>query len=201
MTPVLWSTHFLIFVNCPPDVVEICNPDTLCGPVGMNAYQWNFNGPHTRRNHAMSGDNPVEVIHWQPPTHFVHCNFRYPNSGCSAVLRLNRYRSFSWSSWPYTWWLLLFNFSRKQLDSLFICRHGQTGAIFLLPRAVLLLAGCKPHLQLLHYIRQQHPSGSPLPTGASNNIAEVCFEEAIESPLVIYFNWIGPDDENYVWIQ
>ena len=146
----LWIAHRMLWDMQPRYTLWSSGHECL-----SMEFQWD---PHTRRNHAMSGDNPKWKLFIDSHQHiWLHCNFRYPNSGCSAVLRLNRYRSFSWSSWPYTWWLLLFNFSRKQSGLPYLSAGmDNTGQYFYYLGQYCYWLDANRIYSFFIYIRQQH---------------------------------------------
>ncbi|MBK8699010.1 MAG: PKD domain-containing protein [Saprospiraceae bacterium] len=184
------------FCELPTGCYETCNPDTLCGPPAMMSYQWNFNG------------NPI-------PGETMQC-LEVNMSGSYSLTATNTFGCTSTSDTL----ILQMVFCCDSTDTEIVAvpsdptledccyrisyENTQDSLIFL----TVQTSGGNIHLSTgslstqLSVVGNTASSivlaaavaGDPLPTGTMTNFMELCAYEVEEDPMVIYFNWEGPDD-------
>lgn len=185
------------FCELPIGCYEICSPDTLCGPVGMNSYQWNFNGA------PIPGETMQCLEIDQSGSYSLTATNMFGCTATSDTLILvvvpccdsTDTEVFLEAADPTTEDCCFSLSVENNLDSLIYLQAWTTQGDMSLTSGSIAAGWMMTASTSSSFILGNAVVGNSLPTGTSNDIAELCFEQAEESPLVIYFNWIGPDDE------
>ncbi len=185
------------FCELPTGCYEICSPDTLCGPPAMLSYQWNYNGS------PILGETMQCLEVDQSGSYSLTATNTFGCTATSDTLILvivpccdsTDTEVFLEAVDPTTNDCCFDISVDNTQDSLFYLQVWTAqGSIAMTPGSNdpgwMMTASSSSS-----FILANSATGNPLPTGTSTSIAEFCIDEATESPLVIYFNWIGPDDD------
>jgi PKD repeat protein len=185
------------FCEMPAGCYEVCIPDTICGPIGMAGYMWTYNGVM-----MTPGNTPcIEV------TKAGSYSLKATNSfGCSAssdtlILQTKiccDTADTKITALPVTPGVdnCCYNLSYvNTLDSLMtLCIYSNNANITFTSGSVhssLNIIGTSPNTITL----ASSVSGQPLPKVALNNFIKLCASNITSSPVVVYFNWGGPDGD------
>lgn len=170
----------------PVGCYEICNPDTICGPDSLNAYQWNLNGV------PIIGATNQCLIVTQSGTYTLTGTTAFGCSLTSDSLKLMvvdcSCEQLSVSAEPSLedscCWTLSYN---NQFGDLYgvVIHSGDTGFNF---------SGLSDSLQIfsigastISLVNSQ--AGAPLPAGILSNFLTACLTNVVNSPQQIIIDW------------
>ncbi|KAA3625509.1 MAG: PKD domain-containing protein, partial [Bacteroidetes bacterium] len=177
----------------PVGCYEVCNPDTICGPPGLAAYQWNMNGL------PIAGETGECLIVTQSGSYSLTGVTEFGCTDTSDVLILEivdceceALEIASTDLDSCCWSLSLSNNFAEDLYGLMI-HTGDADLNF-------NLGGLDPSLSVYTIgdnwlgLVNSTPS-DPFPTGNLSDFVEVCLSDVINSPVEITFDWYDFDLE------
>ena len=175
----------------PSGCYEVCNPDTLCGPEGLTAYQWNMNGL------PIAGANDQCLVVTASGSYSLTGTNEY---GCSLtsdilILEVINCDSSECDQLEIT--------SKIQQDSCcwslsYNNNYGLIYGIMISTNDADLdfnLASLNPLLGIQtigsNYLGlQSNPALQPIPSGSIFDFISFCFENVINDPQVLIIQWL-----------
>lgn len=172
----------------PVGCYEICNPDTICGPAGLAAYQWNLNGV------PMPGETAVCLIVTQSGTYTLTGTNAFGCSLTSDSLMLTVIdcgcQDLSVSAEPSETdsccWTISYDNQFGALLGLNI-HTADADLTFDLNSLDTSLSVYSIGSQGITLVNNQN--NLPLPGGQLNNFLTFCLSNVLQSPQQIIFDW------------
>ena len=173
----------------PTGCYTVCNPDTICGPPGLSAYQWNMNGT------PLSGETNQCLIVTQSGSYSLTGTNEFNCSLTSDTLILeviecadciNQNVSVTPIANTECCYSLSYNNTVSNIYGLMM----HTGDADINPDLSTLNANLSVFTIGTNYIGLVNSTtGNNLPTGNLNNYLEFCLSNISNSPQTIIFDW------------
>lgn len=198
------SSTASIIMNPLPDLCIVpygcytaCDPDTICGPPGLDAYEWYFNGvlqpmysgmeciivtESGAYNFAGTNEFNCEAFSDTLYLEMIPC-CRPGDTDISAVLPTGQ------EDCCYS-----FNYSLNQDIFYSLDLHSADADLGLNIGSVNPLLGIGSSLPSINSF-ESAPSGNPLPQGPLFGFATICLENVTSSPVEVIADWRGEDGE------
>lgn len=187
----------------PVGCYEVCDPDTVCGPLGLASYQWHYNGaPLTGATDpcvelTMSGSYSLTATN----------DFGCSTTSDSLYIEVIPCDSAScdslWLDWTYhinedqtfdscCVMLTYTNLWSGDLQGLMISTSDADINVDLgsIDPALQIQSIGSNNVSLI-----SNPSGNPIPSGALPNFIDLCLENVINDPQYLIIDWFDFDDE------
>lgn len=177
----------------PVGCYEICNPDTICGPPGLAAYQWNMNGT------PIPGETGECLIVTQSGTYSLIGTTEFGCADTTDLLILEiidcecEALDISATSLDSCCWDL--SYSNGYAEDLFGLMISSSDADLNFD-----LANLDPSLSVYtigsNWMGLVNSTASqPMPTGALSDFVELCLSDVVNSPVEVVFDWYDFDLE------